>query len=160
MSNTFLFGFGCFLFNSRKKCASAGMFWLLFNNSYSIHSSNNILCFFLLLDKRNSQKEAFKACGVEWGSNCRRSLEGSVSTVGSLFLCREVSCVRRWSSQTQIYFGSMMSLGSLLNTLQLSSKLINPSGVSMAYIPNTKAAVRRHRASHRFTSTFQGLQQR
>lgn len=130
-----------------EKCVSAGMFWLLFNNTYSIHSSTNVLCFFSSVRQEKSQEEALKGCGVEWGSNCWQSLEGSVSSIRSFFLCRKVSRVRRWSSQTQIYFGAMLSLGSLLNTSQLSSKLINPSGVNMAYIPNTKAAVRRHRVT-------------
>lgn len=100
---------------------------------------------FVRLEKFTEKNLQSLWCRV--GSNCWRSLEGSVSSIGSLLLCREVSRVRGWSSQTQIYFGAMLSLGSLLNTLQLSSKLVNPSGVNMAYIPNTKAAVRRHRAT-------------
>jgi len=40
----------------------------------------------------------------------------------------------------------MLSLGSLLNTPQLSFKLVNPSEANMAYTPNIKAAVRTHGA--------------
>lgn len=98
---------------------------------------------FSVRQKKKSEKEAFKVCGVEWGSNCKRSLEGPFSSFGSTI----VSEVKRWSNLTQIYSRAMSSLDSLLNTPQLSSKLINPSEANMAYTPNIKAAVRRHRAT-------------
>lgn len=74
------------------------------------------------------------------------------------FLCRSVSRVRRWSSQTHIYFRAMLSLGPLLNALQLSSKLINPSEANMVYTPNTKTSCKETQG-HGFAGTFQWLQQ-
>lgn len=91
MSNTFLFGFVLVLvfFSLMEKCVSAGMFWLLFNNTYSIHSSTNVLCFFSSVRQEKSQEEALKGCGVEWGSIAGSPWKALSPPSEAFFLCRK-----------------------------------------------------------------------